>query len=197
MWARRAFATTAILSGMLWTTAPPATAGGGCLHGTPATDGGGTTVEMIDMCFTPTVLHTSPGDTVTFVNRDDFDHTVTGVGGTWGTADDLHAGDRIAYSFDENGVYVYVCFLHPGMAGAIVVGDGSGSAGLEPASVQPADAGEAPAAGADVPVVSEGGAGSRVLLAGVGGLIVGMGIVALALARRRRGPVAQPAAGGR
>ena len=51
MWARRALVATigtASLSGMLWTAVPPAPAGGGgCLHGTPATVGRGTTVEMV------------------------------------------------------------------------------------------------------------------------------------------------------
>jgi hypothetical protein len=142
---------------------------------------------MLDMCFTPTVLHASPGDTVTFVNRDDFDHTVTGVGGTWGTFDDVRAGDSVAYSFDENGVYVYVCFLHPGMAGAIVVGNGSGSAALEPAAVEPLGAGNAPGSVADEPAVSEGGLGARAVLAGAGGLLAGIGIAAFVLMRRRRG----------
>jgi plastocyanin len=195
MWARRAFVGAALtLSGMLWITAPPATAGGGCLHGTPATDGGGTTIEMIDMCFTPTVLHASPGDTVSFVSRDAVDHTVTGVGGTWGTYDDLHPGDRVAYSFADTGVYVYVCFIHPGMAGAIVVGDGSGSAGLEPASVQPVAAG---AAVADVPAVSNRSGGMRAVLTGIGGLIAGIGIAAFTLARRRRSAVARSGAASR
>jgi plastocyanin len=198
MWPRRAFVGAAlILSGMLWITAPPATAGGGCLHGTPPTDGGGTTIEMIEMCFTPTVLHASPGDTVTFVNRDAVDHTVSGVGGTWGTYDDLHPGDRVAYSFADNGVYVYVCLIHPGMAGAIVVGDGSGSAGLEPASVQPVATGNATAAVADVPAVSDTSGGMRAVLTGFGGLIAGMGIAAFTLVRRRRSAVARSGAGSR
>ena len=57
------------------------------------------------------------------------------MGDTWGTFDDLGTGDRVAYTFDEDGVYVYSCFLHPGMVGAVVAGSGAGSAGLDAASV--------------------------------------------------------------
>jgi plastocyanin len=201
MWARRAFVATAtILSGMLWMTAPAAMAGGGgggCLHGTPATDGRGTTVEMVDMCFTPTVLHASAGDTVTFVNRDGFDHTVTGVGGSWGTFDGVRAGDSVAYAFGENGVYVYACLLHPGMAGAIVVGDGSGSPGLEPASVQPADAADTMATAADAAVANGGGGVSRATVVAVAGLVLGAVAAAVAIAHRRRDTVGQLDAPGR
>ena len=109
----------------------PATAGGGCMHGSPPTDGTGSTVEMIDACFTPTVLHVARGAEVVFVNRDEgVVHNVVGIGGTWGTFDDVSFGDSVDYRFDSNGVYLYACFLHEGMIGAVVVGDGSGSADL-------------------------------------------------------------------
>jgi plastocyanin len=99
------------------------------MHGTSPTDGTGAVVEIVDYCFTPTVLHVEPGTEVTFVNRDDTSHEVTGVGGTWGTFDDLGLNDRVSYTFDEDGVYVYSCFIHPGMVGAIVAGSGTGSPG--------------------------------------------------------------------
>jgi plastocyanin len=115
----------------------PATAGGGCMHGTSPTDGTGSTVEMVDACFTPTVLHVERGAEVDFVNRDEgVAHNVVGVGGTWGSVDNVSFGESASYRFDSNGVYLYACFLHEGMIGAVVVGDGSGSADL--ASVHPA-----------------------------------------------------------
>ena len=45
----------------------PAAAGGGCHQG--VTHGDGDTVEMVDACFTPTILTVDPGETVT-VNTD-------------------------------------------------------------------------------------------------------------------------------
>jgi hypothetical protein len=34
----------------------------------------------------------------------------------------------VTYTFEEAGVYPYVCTWHPGMVGTVVVGDGSGGA---------------------------------------------------------------------
>jgi hypothetical protein len=46
------------------------------------------------------------------------------VTASWGNADDIAEGESVAYAFDNPGVYPYFCILHPGMVGAIVVGDG-------------------------------------------------------------------------
>ena len=58
----------AVVAVLSWSGA--ASAGGGCLHGTPVSDGTGTTVEIVDMCFTPTVLHVDPGTAVTAPSAD-------------------------------------------------------------------------------------------------------------------------------
>jgi plastocyanin len=104
--------------------ASPAQAGGGCFAG--ATNGTGTTVEMTHMCFTPTVLRVKPGDSVTFINRDQMQHTVTGTAGLFGSYTGLTPGESATYKFVTNGVYAYSCIFHPGMTGAVVVGNGSG-----------------------------------------------------------------------
>jgi plastocyanin len=101
----------------------PATAGGGCHAG--VTTGSGTVVEMVDACFTPTSLYVRPGDTVTFTNRDPMVHNVTA--NDWGNLGDLAAGDSFRATFEREGTYPYACTYHPGMTGAIVVGDGRGS----------------------------------------------------------------------
>ena len=121
--------------------ASPAQAGGGCHSG--ASNGSGTTVEMKNMCFTPTVLHVRPGDSVTFVNRDEMQHTVTGTSELFGSYTALTPGQSATYRFAANGVYAYSCIFHPGMTGAVVVGDGSGAGlatGVQPVSVRPAPA---------------------------------------------------------
>jgi plastocyanin len=107
---------------LLIVPAIPASAGGGCHAG--VTQGTGDTVELVDMCFTPSTLQVQPGDTVTFVNQDPFVHNVGG--NLWGHYDDLNPGDAFTATFDEDGVYPFACSYHPGMTGAIVVGDGAG-----------------------------------------------------------------------
>ena len=96
---------------------------GGC--GQPATHGTGTTVAISKACFTPSLLSVDAGATVTFVNRDPFVHNVEGQ--LWGHFDDLEPGQRFRATFDGEGIYPFACTLHPGMTGAIVVGDGVGS----------------------------------------------------------------------
>jgi plastocyanin len=140
--------------------------GGGC-HGTDAgttgvTDATGTTVEMVDACFTPTILRVAPGTRVTFVNRDPMIHTVTA--NDWGQWGDMSQGDRFSTTFQDEGVYPYACSYHPGMSGAIVVGDGVGSGtALTPAST---------GAAADPPAATAGSSGW--LAAGVSGLGIGL-----------------------
>ena len=103
-----------------------ASGGGGC--GGPVTDGAGTTVEIEDFCFGPTILRVAPGEIVTFVNLDRSPHTVLGANATWGGYDALKKGHEATYAFAEAGVFPYVCTWHPGMIGAVVVGDGAGGA---------------------------------------------------------------------
>jgi len=118
-----AFATT-IAVGSLSGVAE-ASGGGGC--GGPVTDGHGTEVDIRNFCFGPTILRVRPGTKVSFVNRDPFPHTVLGANAAWGGFDAIRKmSGPIAFRFVRSGVYPYVCTYHPGMVGAIVVGDGSG-----------------------------------------------------------------------
>jgi len=103
-----------------------ASGGGGC--GGPVTDGAGTTVQIEEFCFGPTILRVAPGESVTFVNLDRSPHTVLGANATWGGYDALKKGQEATYEFAETGVFPYVCTWHVGMVGAIVVGDGAGGA---------------------------------------------------------------------
>jgi plastocyanin len=103
-----------------------ALAGGGGCRGLPVSSGSGVTVELRHTCFTPTILRVQPNDTVTFVNREEMDHSVTGAGMSFGSYDAVGFNKSVSYRFSTSGVYPYFCFYHPGMTGAIVVGDGSG-----------------------------------------------------------------------
>jgi plastocyanin len=174
----------AMFVGML---AGPAMAGAGCHGG--ATDGHGATVSMLENCFAPAVLHVSPGQEVGWTNDDPVAHTVTGVASTWGTYDELLPGEGATYGFEEDGVYLYSCILHPGMVGAVVVGDGSGDAGLDPAAVATVPTSAEPST-ADAPVtatVATEGDGTPWLGIGIGALSgIGLATLAMTGAYRKR-----------
>jgi plastocyanin len=105
----------------------PARAGAFCPEGFSVGDGD--RVDMGKSCFLPTVLHVEEGAEVTFVNNDPEPHTVGGAAGSFGEAHkEIPPGGEIGFRFDEEGVFPYFCVLHPGMTGAIVVGDGLGTA---------------------------------------------------------------------
>ena len=100
-----------------------ASGGGGC--GRAVTYDAGTRINIHDYCFGPTILHVRPGETVTWVNRDTFPHSVLGANGSWGSFDSIRRhGHKLRYRFVEAGVYPYVCTIHVGMVGAVVVGNG-------------------------------------------------------------------------
>ena len=115
----------ATLLGPAFVLASPASAGSTC-HQETLTQGKGRTVEMRHNCFTPTLLQVAPGAEVTFLNRDTEPHTVTGAGG-WGTGfKELFRDQGFRIRFQESGLYLYACVIHPGMMGAVNVGTGPG-----------------------------------------------------------------------
>lgn len=179
-----ALATLALVPGVAG-----ASGGGGC--GGPVTDGAGTTVEIKDFCFGPTILRVATGEPITFVNRDPFRHTVLGANGAWGSYDALKHGREVTYEFSEAGVYPYVCTWHPGMVGAVVVGDGVGGAIDTTTAAGPVTLVSALAGGVqDTETRSAGqdaGQGLWVAIAGVAGLLVGTaGAFGVQRLRRRR-----------
>jgi plastocyanin len=103
-------------------TAAGASGGGGC--GRAVSDARGTSVRIKDFCFLPTILRIRPNDAVTFDNRDGFSHVVLGANALWGSFSQVRSRHSVTYRFVRTGVYPYVCTYHPGMVGAIVVGNG-------------------------------------------------------------------------
>jgi plastocyanin len=112
--------------GMVASTAGGAAASGGGGCGGPVSDATGTTVRIHDFCFLPTILRVRRGQAVTFDNRDSFSHVVLGANAVWGSFTQLRGRHTVTYRFTRAGVYPYVCTYHPGMVGAIVVGNASG-----------------------------------------------------------------------
>jgi plastocyanin len=169
---RMAVVASCVLAVLAIGPTPPASAGG-C--GTPATHGTGTTVAITKMCFRPSLLSVERGATVTFVNKDPIDHNVNGQ--LWGHFDDLRPGSRFEATFDEDGTYPFACTLHPGMTGAIVVGDGVGAGNGRAVTVRavPLPSG-APAPPAAAVVVADGTDVGPLTFAAIVGLLVGAGL---------------------
>lgn len=170
---RRTIVATALAAVPLLGLNGTATAGGGCHTG--VTTGNGDTVEMVNACFTPTTLYVEPGTTVTWVNRDDtMTHNVTA--NQWGHFEPMNEGDVARATFDEPGIYPYACTFHPGMSGAIVVGDGEGKGNGSAVTVESweppaADAGAAPAT--ELAASTSDPSASSLALGWVGGAILG------------------------
>jgi plastocyanin len=107
-------------------------AGDPCFHSMdrpPVSAGSTDHIAIADCTFGPTITYVDVGSQVVWRNASSQEHEVVGSNLTWGAHDKLlQPGDSIGWSFDAAGVYPYSCMIHPGMTGAIVVGDGGGSA---------------------------------------------------------------------
>jgi plastocyanin len=162
-----------------------ALAGGGCHSGVTENDATGdkdATVRMVDACFTATVTNVDPGAPVTFANTDlGVTHNVGGNG--WGHFEDMIEGDAFTVRFDDAGIYPFACNYHPGMTGAIVVGDGKGTSNAEVVSVQPFEPDTKPVT--RVVAEDERFPTGSVAIAGALGIAVGAGI-AVGLVRSGR-----------
>lgn len=91
-------------------------------------DGGGSsdegaapgTVKVVDNKFEPSTIEIAPGDTVTWSFEGSVNHNVKGEGADF--ASETQKDGEFEKQFNSAGVYEYVCTLHPGMKGKVVVG---------------------------------------------------------------------------
>jgi len=79
-----------------------------------------TTVHMKGSLFDPASGTVKVGQEVLFVNEDSFAHNVTAANNHIASGD-IAAGKSWSYTFDQSGVYRYVCTYHPWMKGQITV----------------------------------------------------------------------------
>ncbi len=81
------------------------------------------TVEIRDNLFDPGSLTVRVGDTVEWRNAGATAHTTTRQSPpeTWGSETTLLPGGRFSHTFNTVGTFSYVCLIHFGMAGTIVV----------------------------------------------------------------------------
>ena len=171
--------------------APAVSAGNPCFHDftmPPASSETGNEIKLLPCAFAPTVTQVAVGSKVTFFNGSEFSHLITGANQEWGSPEvEVQPGTTVAYTFDRAGIYPYACVLHPGMSGAVVVGDSAattvtgGSTGAS--SEDGASAANASAASAsaspDSPILVALGIGA--------GLVAGAAAAWLALRRRSIG----------
>jgi plastocyanin len=162
-------------------------AGGGChaaADGSAYMEVDGTTVIRMDTCsFAPTISRVAPGTTVRFLNTATVQHQVIGRSATWGSVL-LDPGQEHSETFQAAGTYPYMCPLHPGMVGAIVVGNGQAPAADLAAASQPADAGADGSAMSDATSLTTDPV--PLVFTGLAGLGVGLAIGALAIRSRPR-----------
>lgn len=109
----------------------------------------GTTVSMLDSCFSGTA-HFAPTGTALSINNDGLmPHTFTAVDGSFDSGQ-VQPGETFELTIDEPGVFEVFCTLHgtadgQGMTGVLVVGEaepGPVSASLNVAAIKEAVAGE-------------------------------------------------------
>jgi plastocyanin len=188
---RRTIAAAAVLLGALAVAGIPgaALAGGGC-HGAPTPDRDATgneevIVRMVDACFDATVTRVDPGAEVVFSNEDLATHNVGGV--LWGHFEDMNEGDTYTATFDEAGIFPFACSYHPGMTGAIVVGDGTGAGNGLSVSTTPPDLG--PVDTSATPVASTASSTPWIALAAIGGVAIGA-VATIAVRRTSKTPAA-------
>jgi plastocyanin len=138
---RRILLLAVLTLGPVLLASAPAVAGGHCAE---VTSGRSAAVDLKGLCIFPTLVRVpSGGGEVTFTNYDEINHVVVGAGYAWGSDGIMHQGDSFTAQFTRDGVYPFQCYLHPGMSGAILVGDANGR-------------GAATSGGVTVPVPSNG-----------------------------------------
>jgi plastocyanin len=85
----------------------------------------GDLVTMVDYGFYPSTLTVSKGTTVTWVNMDMVQHTVTSGSEQAPTglfdSHELSHMQSFSYTFSTPGTYTYFCDVHSGMTGTIIV----------------------------------------------------------------------------
>jgi plastocyanin len=102
------------------TTEQPAEGGGDDGEGGGG-GGGATEVSEEGIAFNPGEVTVAVGETVTWTNNDSVAHDVTADSFSSGDPGGMAPGDTFEHTFDEAGTFDYVCTVHPGMEGTVVV----------------------------------------------------------------------------
>ena len=87
----------------------------------PPSAAGAPRAYIAGFAFKPGTIRIKVGTTVRWTNRDDAPHTVTASSGSF-TSKQLGKGGVYSRRFAGAGTFAYLCALHPGMKGRVVVG---------------------------------------------------------------------------
>ena len=77
-------------------------------------------IVIKDFMFAPMTSTIKTGTTVTWTNKDDEPHTVTGDTALFRSGA-LDTGEAYSFKFDHPGTYHFICSIHKYMVGTIVV----------------------------------------------------------------------------
>ena len=88
---------------------------------TSAAPKGAVEVQIIAFAYDPEPIRVSVGEPIVWTNLDGVPHTATSLDGSWDSGM-MGQGATFARSFDEPGVYTYICTLHPPHRSAIAGG---------------------------------------------------------------------------
>jgi plastocyanin len=75
-------------------------------------------VAIVDFAYDPDPIRVQVGQAVAWTNHDGAMHTVTADDGSWGSKS-LKTGETAVMTFQQPGVYAYICALHPPMRAGI------------------------------------------------------------------------------
>src|SRR4051812_41987820 len=92
----------------------------GDAHGEHGERDDAATIVMDGTTFRPETLTVKAGTTVTWINTDPFPHNVSSSRGGFRSGD-LDADGRWQFRAAPTGTFPYVCTLHPGMKGTLIV----------------------------------------------------------------------------
>jgi len=83
--------------------------------------GGAVAVTMKDIAFSPQSVQAKVGQKIDWTNDESVAHNVTATSGASFRSSDFSQGGTFSYTPTRAGTIDYVCTLHPGMDGTIVV----------------------------------------------------------------------------
>lgn len=86
----------------------------------PENEASAASVSMDGTTFVPGDVTVAAGETVTWLNKDPFPHNVASTPGDFASRN-LQPGESWRFTPRTEGRFPYVCTLHPGMAGTLIV----------------------------------------------------------------------------
>jgi plastocyanin len=87
----------------------------------PAATGKTIDVSLQNIAFNPAAVQATVGQTIVWTNKDSVDHNVTATSGATFKSKDFGQGQTYSQKMTKPGVISYVCTIHAGMTGKIVV----------------------------------------------------------------------------